>query len=440
MRRDHGYVKPIKKMCLDPFQILSEDGAVENLAQIETWRQRDVDARTYIYSTIKPEQQAALHGCTTAFEMWSRITTEYAEIAAESEHLLWGKFYAYKFQAGNIYLKRKKKTLMINHYYLVDQSVMGFIAGVEQIAAQLRDAGAVVDEAQVIAKVLVSLPPSYRHFGSAWDSVRPEEKNLKLLTTRLVKEEKTNKMYNDGKLDPVDAAFFTGRQQTLKTKTHENAEETINNHALSSRGYRGGYPGLRGNYRGRGEYRGRGGYGSRGGYGNRGGYEHRGRGGHGNRRGFFHPYHQEGTYENYKSDVICWHCGGFGHTRVKCRKYLREQEVQDNNNYSQGDDQQQSISYKSTSDFTSRQSTDWFADSGATQHMTDQRDLLTNFIPVGSERWTVSGIGNTNLPVTGQGDVTLTAYVDGKSLKGMYGLTNRDRQMIIYQELFHRNP
>ena len=35
---------------------------------------------------------------------------------------------------------------------------MNFVAGNEQIAAQLRDIGAAVDETQIIAKILVSLP------------------------------------------------------------------------------------------------------------------------------------------------------------------------------------------------------------------------------------------------------------------------------------------
>ena len=51
--------------------------------------------------------------------------------------------------------------------------------------------------------------------------------------------------------------------------------------------------------------------------------------------------------------------------------------------------------------------------------MTDNRSLLTNFIPVGADKWTVSGIGGTRLAVEGQGDVTVTSTVNGKTLSGM---------------------
>ena len=79
-------------------QTKDDGGRVTNANQIAAWGQKDVDARTYIYSTVKPEQQTKLHGCTTAAEMWDRIQTEYAEMAAENAHLLMAKLYDCKFQ------------------------------------------------------------------------------------------------------------------------------------------------------------------------------------------------------------------------------------------------------------------------------------------------------------------------------------------------------
>lgn len=83
-----------------------------------------------------------------------------------------------------------------------------FISCLEQLAAQLRDAGATVDEAQITAKILVSLQPSFRSFSLAWESSPQNEKTLLALTKRLVKEEKTNKLYNSGKVDPLEIAFL----------------------------------------------------------------------------------------------------------------------------------------------------------------------------------------------------------------------------------------
>ena len=162
-------------MCY--YSLLQEitDGTVSNAAAIEAWLQKDVDARTYLYSTIKFEQQSSLHGCPTAFSMWSRIQTEYAQVMADNEHLITAKFFDYKYQFGH--------------------SVMAHVAAIEQIAAQLKDLNAPMSDVQIMSKILLTLPPSYRHFLSAWDSVPSTEKTIKLLTSRLVKEEIRTKQY-----------------------------------------------------------------------------------------------------------------------------------------------------------------------------------------------------------------------------------------------------
>ena len=45
----------------------------------------------------------------------------------------------------------------------------------------------------------------------------------------------------------------------------------------------------------------------------------------------------------------------------------------------------------------------------ATQHMTDNRSFLINFVPTVPERWSVSGIGESSLTVAGREDVVITA-------------------------------
>jgi len=77
---------------------------------------------------------------------------------------------------------------------------------------------------------------------------------------------------------------------------------------------------------------------------------------------------------------------------------------------------------------------EWYADSGASQHMTDQRSLLTNFTVVEPGRWAVFGIAGTRLDVTGHGDVILTATVGGKTLTGnrMTTLHNTNVQPYLF--------
>ncbi len=63
--------------------------------------------------------------------------------------------------------------------------------------------------------------------------------------------------------------------------------------------------------------------------------------------------------------------------------------------------------FPASSYFATRSIFDWFADSGATSHMTDQRSLMTNYVPIAPGSRMVIGIGGSNLPVHGQGEVTV---------------------------------
>jgi hypothetical protein len=82
------------------------------------------------------------------------------------------------------------------------------------------------------------------------------------------------------------------------------------------------------------------------------------------------------------------------------------------NNDASGSKQDHSFISNSTC-FTSWRSQDWFADSGATQHMTNQRKFFKSFSLVEANTWFVKGIGGTQLAVHGYGSIEFTALVDG---------------------------
>lgn len=121
--------------------------------------------------------------------MWVRLSTQHAQNAAEIKHLLIQKFFEYKYNP--------------------DHNVMSHISAIELVASQLKDLNEPVTEAQVLNKILVTLPPSSGHFLSVWDNVPIEERNIRLLTQRLLKEENVTKLYNGGQAYAIDAAFLT---------------------------------------------------------------------------------------------------------------------------------------------------------------------------------------------------------------------------------------
>ena len=85
--------------CLVSLQILN-NGVVENQVLIDTWDQKDVDARMIIYCNIEPKLQVLLEGCRTAAEMWDRLILQFAQAAAANANLLLNKFANYQFEQG----------------------------------------------------------------------------------------------------------------------------------------------------------------------------------------------------------------------------------------------------------------------------------------------------------------------------------------------------
>ena len=67
--------------------------------------------------------------------------------------------------------------------------------------------------------------------------------------------------------------------------------------------------------------------------------------------------------------------------------------------------------YPASACYVARSVFDWFADSGATSHMTDQLSLLMDYQPIELGSWMVTGIGGTSLPVHGQGSVRVITEV-----------------------------
>ena len=289
------------------------------------------------------------------------------------------KFFDYKYQAGH--------------------SVMAHISAIEQIAAHLRDLQAPVSTVQIMSKILLTLPPSFRHFLSAWDNVPSADKTIKLLTARLVKEETITKNFNNGGSDPADLAFFAARDP--KSIQQTSSALPANHNA------KGGYPGLRENHRGsRGNYRG-----NRGSHrGSRGGYDDSILCDYCKKKGHASAICRYKSRDEGSNTVTCSYCQNKGHTVEVCRKRLR-------NERNQPDQQQQSSSvdfgYLSSICFAARRHSDWYADSGATQHMTDQRVMLVNFKAIDPGTWVVSGIGDNRLTVHGQGDVEFSSRAEG---------------------------
>jgi hypothetical protein len=66
----------------------------------------------------------------------------------------------------------------------------------------------------------------------------------------------------------------------------------------------------------------------------------------------------------------------------------------------------------------SSSTTNWFADSGATQHMSDQRHLFTNFTSITPGKLTITGIGKKVIYAHGRGDIPIKTKINGQLISG----------------------
>lgn len=307
-------------------------GAITNQAAINTWTDKDVSARSCIFSSVEDSNRRSLISCKTSAEMWIRLATQYQQNAAESKHIMVQKFYKYEFEEGN--------------------NVMTHISTIEGMALQLSDLGTPIDQTQLLTKIIMTLPPSFQNFQAAWDLLPDANKNIGVLTSKLIQAESMNKHY--GGNEEKDAAFFSKQSKT----PFFNKGGTI--------------PSTQGS-------------------------------------------------KTPRQRQKCTYCGYNNHSVENCRKKIREetQAAVKMANQTQPQDRPavyEDDAYAFQSSFSSRQSkTEWFADSGASQHMTDQRHLFSSFGAVTTGVRPVTGIGTNNEPlqVKGSGEIKIRSRIDG---------------------------
>jgi hypothetical protein len=315
--------------------------------------------------------------------MWNRLTLQYAETSAANASLLLGKFHQYKMDP--------------------DHSIMAHINRLRMMADELKSVGTAIDDLTVMVRIIQTLPPSYRYFISAWESVPRSEQTLTSLTARLITEEIRGKTYG---VDPADTAFFASHPSRVQQRSEANAAQS----KAADRNYS---PDGHQQYR-RGQSN-----------------QRRGRANH--HRDNFNSNRRDNGRDGNRG---CWHCGRSNHKSYNCwfgkdgdRKEARSnqhdkrRERDDRNDKRrEHDDRNDKKSFAALSSlcFIARKSSDWYADSGATHHMSDQRSNFSSFKEINPGTWKVNGIGGTELFALGIGTVSIVSHLHGKTQLGEF--------------------
>ena len=116
--------------------------------------------------------------------------------------------------------------------------------------------------------------------------------------------------------------------------------------------------------------------------------------------------------------VICTYCHKANHLYEECRVRRRDERQRGATNAltssnSTPNTKHDQACISDSACFISHSAQDWFADSGATQHISDQLSFFKKLIPVKPNSWSVSGIGGSRLEVRGFGGIDFVTLVDG---------------------------
>ncbi|KAG5885244.1 hypothetical protein JTB14_025941 [Gonioctena quinquepunctata] len=157
------------------------------------WSEDDLKAQRVIVTSISERVITHLIACKSSADMWTRIQALFGKTTEANLHSLQQRFYAYVFK---------------------NDGVAAHIADLENLSHELKSCGDEISENMLVNKILMTLPESFKHFHSAWDS--SPEKTLNSLTSRLIAEEE--RIRNRDKRDEGMVEAFSAEKSNWRSK------------------------------------------------------------------------------------------------------------------------------------------------------------------------------------------------------------------------------
>lgn len=211
------------------------------------------------------------------------------------------------------------------------------ISEIQSIVSKLKNLGETVSEHMVEGIVLAALPSSFRTFVTVWKGMSAAERTLSNLFNRILAEVDDSKLFNDRE----DSALYAHRKskrssQASKGSRRHNQRETETSDESSSS----------------------------------------------DSDPDDDQDSDDGSSDSDESDIVCHYCNKKGHIKKYCRKLKKDRKKKD------GMAPNTPIQASSTTDSipdtalmaVSGEADFWFADSGATRHMTSRYEWIRDFV------------------------------------------------------------
>lgn len=321
-----------------------KEGSLDYEKNLKKWLEADCKAQEIIVSRLSEGPITHVYSCETAAEIWSKLNTVYERKSEISLHLLQQKFFNLAFSKG--------------------ENVCDFLSRLEEIVAQMGQCGEKISEKMVITKILMSLPKSFGHLVSAWESVPEASQSKEKLTARLLIEEERIK---NGQLSKCSQS----PESALAASSNRRQISCYNC------------------------------------------------GGPGHTRVDCKQVQKQST----APQVRCHFCNKLGHFKKNCYKFKQllnskqdsRENIKNKGSYVKNKGE---ASYITTAFISNNGMTGnniyWFLDTGATEHLCCKRDVFVNLRNLNSEKWIRFGGGDL-LQAAGIGDILVKSEVVGGS-------------------------
>ena len=298
--------------------------------------------------------------------MWTQLQAYHDQHSEECIIALQAKYYNFRLNEG--------------------ESIAVFISTLQQLAKQLTDLGQTITEQQLISKIICGLPSSFDPLLLAWDNLPAADQSLLALQSRLIKLQSKLRDRAQQVDTPVDRVFFTKGGPSVvsppgSTPTVEQKKERADKLARHKRHARCYQCGQRGHFG------------------------------------------KDCPNDSSTSDDVASkrptpprftrrQSSQRQHKGKKSQAHITASSIHSDTgtNCSSASSEAHCVN---TSSEVSAEDLLWFADFGATEHMTDKIQWFTHFQPVDDECWTVTVADNNILYVRGLGDIPVQATING---------------------------
>lgn len=185
----------------------SEDDARKRYSvDYPLWKRADNKAQKCIVTSVDEQPLQYIMNCDTANDMWNKLLSVYEQVSDTSITIVQQKFYSYTMD--------------------IKDNIAGHISKLENLSRQLKQLGEPISESMLITKILMTLPDTYRHFYSAWDSMNSENRTLEKLTARLMVEETRQLQGQEVSDDVAQSSALTAKNYKYnKSQKYVNKNE-----------------------------------------------------------------------------------------------------------------------------------------------------------------------------------------------------------------------